>query len=124
MGHFSHDKGERYVLGRLVELMAFNNQNYNIDPSWHYGITSVRIDTDGFNSNDNYIAADFIKTKEDIDSYLENRHNIKLASFLTDHGVGGRTMEYCGDAIKNKENTLVDNLLFIKITFYVVTLNH
>ena len=55
MGHLSHDKGERYGLDRLVEVMAFNNQNYKLDPSWHYGIISVIIDADGVNPNDNDI---------------------------------------------------------------------
>ena len=27
MGHLSHDKGERAVLGRLLEVMSFNNWN-------------------------------------------------------------------------------------------------
>ena len=66
MGHLSHDKGERAGLGRLVEVMSFNNRNYKLDPSWHNGIISVIIDLDGVNSNDDDIATKIIKTKEDI----------------------------------------------------------
>ena len=64
MGHLSHDKGERYGLDRLVEVMAFNNQNYKLDPSWQDSIISVRIDENGVNSNDNDIATEIIKTRE------------------------------------------------------------
>ena len=52
--------------------------------------------------------------KEDIATLLWNRHTIKLTSLLTDHGGGGGTMESCADTIKKKENTLSDDLLFIK----------
>ena len=70
MGHLRHDKGERALLGRLVEVVAFNNPNYKLDPSWYNGIISVIIYADGVNSNDNYIAKKVIKTKEDIAAYL------------------------------------------------------
>ena len=61
MGHLCHDKGEIAVLGRLVEVMAFNNHNYKIYPSWQYGIIYVWIDAYGVNSNDNDIAANIIE---------------------------------------------------------------
>ena len=79
MGDLSHDTGERYVIGILVEVVSFNNQNHYIDPSLHDGIISVRIDADSANSNDNHIAKNIIKTKEDISDYLGNGNNIKLA---------------------------------------------
>ena len=60
MGHFSHDKGERYVLGRLVELMAFNNRDYKLNPSWHDGIISVQIDANSVHSNDNDITTNMM----------------------------------------------------------------
>ena len=60
MGHLSHDKGERAVLGRLVEVMAFNNHNYKLDTSWHNNIISVIIDANGVNSNDNGIVKKII----------------------------------------------------------------
>ena len=41
MGHLCHDKGEIAVLGRLVEVMAFNNHNYKIYPGWQDGIIYV-----------------------------------------------------------------------------------
>ena len=89
--------------------MAFNNQNYKLDPSWHNGIIYVRIQADGVYSNDNDITKNIIKTKEDISYYLGNGYNIKLASLLTDHGGGGVTMESYAEEIKNKENTLLDD---------------
>ena len=67
-----HDNGERSVIGRPVEVMSFNNQNYKLDPSWNNSIISVRIDADGVNSSDNDIATNIIKTKEDIAAYLGN----------------------------------------------------
>ena len=102
MGNLSHDKGERAVIGRLAEVMDFNNQNYKIYPSWHNGIISVRIYADDVNPNDNDIAENIIKTKEDIATYLGNVQNIKLASLLTDHGGGSGTTESCADKIKRK----------------------
>ena len=60
------------------------------------------------------MVAKIIKTKEDIADYLGNEHIVKLASLLTDHGGGGGKMESCADAIKNKENALLDDFLFIK----------
>ena len=103
MGHLNHDKGERAGLGRLLEVIDSNNRNYKLDPSWHKGTISVRIDADGVNSNDNDITSKIIKTKEDIAAYLGNGHNIKLTSLLTDHGGGGGTMESCADSIKKGE---------------------
>ena len=115
MGNLSHEKGEISGLGRLVEVMSFNNRNYKLDPSWHNGIISVRNDADGVNSNDDDIATKIIKKIHIyISAYLGNEHTIKLASLLTDHGGGGGTMESCADEIKKKENTLLDNFLFIK----------
>ena len=55
MGNLSHDRGERAGIGRILEVMYFNNQNYKIDPSWNNGIISVIIDADGVNPNDNDI---------------------------------------------------------------------
>ena len=89
MGHLIHDKGERAGLGRIVEVMYFNNRNYKLDPSWNNNILSVRMDADGVNSNGDDIAAKIIKTKEDIAAYLGNGQTIKLASLLTDHGSEG-----------------------------------
>ena len=83
-------------------MTAFNNWNYRLDPSWHGGILSVRIDAGGINPNDNDIAEYIIKIKEDIDAYLGNEHNIKLYSLLTNHGGGGGKMESYPDVIKNK----------------------
>ena len=60
MVHLSHDKGERAGLGRLVEVMSFNNNNYKLDTSWHNGIISVRIDADIVNSNDDDIVTKII----------------------------------------------------------------
>ena len=65
------------------------------------------------NYDDNDIATNIIKTKEDIAAYLGKKHTIKLAWLLTDHGGGGRTTESCADTIKKKENTLLVYLLFI-----------
>ena len=50
------------------------------------------------------------RKKKYITAYLGNGHKIKLASLLTDHGGGGKTMESCDDAIKKKENTLLEDL--------------
>ena len=102
MVHLSHDKVERAGLGRLVEVMSFNNHNYKLYISWHNGIISVSIDIDGANSNDDDIVTNIIKTKKDIAAYLGNGYTIKLTSLLTDHGGGGGTMESCADSIKNK----------------------
>ena len=60
MVHLSHDKGERAGLGRLVEVMSFNKNNYKLDTSWHNGIISVRIDADIVNSNDDDIVTKII----------------------------------------------------------------
>ena len=79
-----HDKVEIYGLGRLAEVVDFNNWNNNLDSSWNNSIISVIIDAGGVTSNDNDITKEIIKTKEDIDAELGNRHNIKLASLLTD----------------------------------------
>ena len=64
MGNLSHDKVERAGLGRVVEVMASNNRNYKLDASWHDGMISVRIDEDGVDSNDNYIATKIIYLKK------------------------------------------------------------
>ena len=113
MGHLSHDKGERAGLGRLVEVMAFNNRKLKLDPSWHDGIISIRIDADGVNSNDKDIATKIIKTKQDIITYLEDGTRIRLASILTDHGGGGGTMESSAEAIRKIDDSMLDNLLFV-----------
>ena len=113
MGNLIHDKGERAGLGRLVEVMSFNNRNYKLDHTWHNGIISVRIDVDSVNSNDDDIAKNIIKTKIYIADYLGNRHTIKLVSLLTYHGGGDITMESCADEIKKKENALLEYLLFV-----------
>ena len=82
--------------------MGFNNWDCKLDPSWHNSVISVQIDADGVNSNDNYIANKIIKTNKDIAAYLGNVSNIKLTSFLIDHGGGDGTMEYFDDEIKKK----------------------
>ena len=115
MGHLSHDKGERARLGRLVEVMSpFNNHNRRLDSTWHDGIISIRIDADGVNLNDDDIATKIIKTKKDVSIYLEDGVNIKIAPLMTDHaGGGGETMESSAEAIRKKEDGLLDDLLYI-----------
>ena len=113
MGHLSHDKGERAGLGRLVEVMSFNNRNHRLDPTWHDGIISIRIDADGVNSNDDDIATKIIKTKEDISTYLDDGVQIKIASLMTDHRGGGGTIESSAEAISKNEDGLLDDLLYV-----------
>ena len=114
MGHLSYDKGEQAGLGQLVEVMAFNNRKRKLEPSWHDGIISIRIDTDGVNSNDKDIATKIIKTKQDIITYLEDGTRIRLASILTDHhGGGGGTMKSSAKAIQKIDDSMLHNLLFI-----------
>ena len=99
MGRLIHDKGERAGLGRLLEVIDSNNHNYKLDPSWHKGTISVRIDADGVNSNDNDIVTNIIKTKEYIAADLLNGHSIKITSLLNNHVGGGGTMKSFTDAI-------------------------
>ena len=91
--------------------MSFNNRNCRLDPTWHDGIISIRIDADGVNSNDDDIATKIIKTKKDISTYLDDGFQIKTASLMTDHGGGGGTMESSAEAIRKKEDGLLDDFL-------------
>ena len=63
MGNLIHDKGERAGLGRILEVMSFNNRNYKLYSTCHNGIIPVIIDADGVNPNDDDIATKIIKTK-------------------------------------------------------------
>ena len=82
--------------------MDFSNCNYNLNPSWHDSLISVRIDAYGVNSNDNDILTNIIKTKEYIAANLLNGHSIKITSLLNNHVGGGGTMESFTDAIKKR----------------------
>ena len=63
MGNLIHDKGERAGLGRILEVMSFNNRNYKLYSTCHNGIIPVIIDADGVNSNDSDITTKIINTK-------------------------------------------------------------
>ena len=112
----THDKGERKKLGRLIRLLAFLNKGFKLDPNFHDGIISLRVDSNGVKSEDVSIVVQHLYNSfERSKPYIDEGKSIKISSFTTDAGGGGGTKESCA----NKFVTSHEGLIFE--IWYVIT---
>ena len=94
----THDKGERNGLVWLIRLCAFYNRKTCLEPLFHDGIISLRVDADGVKADDKSISQHLYNTFKRCLAYKDEDKIIQISSFTTDHGGGGGTKEICTNA--------------------------